>query len=49
LVFEVVADLWVEDGQQSVELVHLDFQDFKLVGEELFESSLHEVLEDTIC
>ena len=44
----MLADLRVEYGQQSLELVHLDLQDLELVDEDLFEPVFHQVLEDPI-
>jgi hypothetical protein len=48
LFLEMLADLRVEYSQQSLELVHAHLEDLELVGEELLETDLHQVLEDTV-
>lgn len=48
LLFEVVANFRVEDAEQPLKLVHLYFEHFEFVGEELFEAHFHEILKYTI-
>jgi hypothetical protein len=44
----MLADLWVEYGQQSLELIHLDLENLELVDENLFEPVLHQVFKDSV-
>lgn len=47
--FKVLTDFWVEEGQQSLKLIHFKFESLELVGKDLAESGLHQMLEDSIA
>lgn len=45
----MLANFRMEDSEEALELIHFDFENFKLIYEYFLEPYLHQVLEDAIC
>ena len=45
----MLGELWEEDTEETLKLVHFDLQDLELVDKELVEVGMHHAFKDRVC